>query len=430
MKTAVLATIGCILLLTMTYAVGPADPKTPPAPAEKDKADLATLADGCNAFATDLYAQLAAKPGNLFFSPASIDTALGMTYAGAAGNTADQMAKTLHFTLPADKLHPAFAKLIADLNNPTDYEAIGSVTKPAYQLSVANALWGEKGYDFKPAFLGLLKETYKAGLNEVDFKQSDAARKTINDWVAKETKDKIKDLIPAGVLTRDTRLVLTNAIYFKSGWAEEFTKHATKNEEFMIGDLAPQPRPPETVTVPLMHKTAGFGYAETDDVQVLSLPYKAGQLDMVVLLPKMERNNLANLEKSLGRKLGDWLKAIKHEEVIVTLPKFKFNSQFKLSDTLKAMGMTDAFDIKASFPGITTKEALFIQEVVHKAFVAVDEEGTEAAAATAVALATLSAPIDPPTPKVFKADHPFLFMIRHTATKTILFMGRVADPKG
>ncbi|MDD4889435.1 MAG: serpin family protein [Phycisphaerae bacterium] len=425
MKGTMRAVVGCLVMLSAALAGRPADAKTPPL-APKDAAMASPLAEGSSAFATDLYTRLAGKPGNLFFSPISIDTALAMTYAGAAGQTADQMAKTLHFTLPADKLHPAFAKLIGELNNPAkvqEYDGNKLVEKPAYQLSVANALWGQKGYDFKPTFLGLLKDAYRAGLNELDFKQTDAARKTINDWVAKETKDKIQNLIPEGLPAPDTRLVLTNAIYFKSNWNSKFEKEGTKDDAFRLSA-------DKTAQVPMMRQQAHFGYAEAGDVQVLSMPYKANELDMVVLLPK-KADGLGDVEKSLsGGKLGDWLKAIKPEQVDVTLPKFKFTSEFRLPEALKALGMIDAFDEhKASFPGITTKESLFISDVLHKAFVAVDEEGTEAAAATAVLMKPTAMPMEPPKAKTFKADHPFVFLIRHHASNTILFMGRVADPK-
>jgi serpin B len=383
---------------------------------DSDRAAVTKLGEGGNMFAADLYARLAARPGNVFFSPASIDSALAMTYAGAAGPTAGQMASTLHFTLPAEKLHHAFAALAGDLNHPPG----NWLGQPAYQFTVANALWGQQGCDFKPTFLGLLRDTYKASLNEVDFNQAEAARKAINDWVAKETHGRIQDLAPAGVLTNDTRLVLTNAIYFKGHWATQFEKSATRDEPFRLS-------PDKMVQTRMMHLQHSFGYAETPDVQVLSMPYKANRLDMVVLLPK-KPDGLAELEKSLtGEKLAGLLSAAKSRDVLVTLPKFTFASEFDLSGTLKAMGMTDAFDRqKASFPGITAKERLFVSDVLHKAFVAVDEEGTEAAAATGIIAWGRGLKEEVPA---FKAEHPFIFLIRHSPTNTILFMGRVVDPK-
>lgn len=393
------------------------------------KPNSAYVAQSSNAFAFDLYAKLAAdKKGNLFFSPSSIDTALAMTHAGAAGNTADQMAKTLHFTLPPELLDSGFAELLGILNKPPQAEDLGDTSgKPlkrlAYELVVANALWGQKGFAFKPDFTQRLKKSYGAGLNEADFATSDEATKTINDWVADQTKDRIKDLIAKGLLSGNTRLVLTDAIYFKSNWATKFEKDATKDEPFKLS-------PDKSVDVPMMHQIEHFSYADNDDLQVVELPYNANALSMVIILPR-KADGLAGVEKNLtNANIGKWLKELKRTEVDLTMPKFKFSSDFGLADTLKAMGMTDAFDAnKADFSGMTDKEKLFISAVIHKAFVAVDEEGTEAAAATAVIMDS-GGSFKPEEAKVFKADHPFIFMIRHNSTGAILFMGRMVNPKG
>ncbi len=386
---------------------------------EPPKEGIPAVVEGSNNFAIDLYAKLAKDKGNVFFSPSSINTALAMAYAGTAGDTAKQMAKTLHFSLPAEKLHPAFADLLKILNTPP-LVGKGKDRKPAYQLSVTNALWGQKNFPFKPDFTQLLNKSYEAGLRELDFAQSDAARKTINDWVAKQTKDKIKDLIPEGVLNGDTRLVLTNAIYFKSKWATEFVKASTGNGHFKL-------LTGKEVDVPLMYQKSELPYMENDDLQLLELPYVHNEASMVILLPK-KADGLANVEKQLSvANLNKWLKAKKATPVMASVPKFTFTIETMLADTLKNMGMTDAFDpAKADMSGVTGDKRLFISHVIHKAFVAVDEEGTEAAAATAEP-ETLG--IDENT-KTFYADHPFVFFIRHNSTGEILFMGRLVNPQG
>jgi serpin B len=375
-------------------------------------ADAAMLAAGNTAFATDLYAQLRKDKGNLFLSPFSISTALAMTAAGAKGQTLAEMRKVLH--LPEDP-HSAFSQLLAPM-----YSVPPGGLKRAYELSVANALWGQKGFPWKPEFTELTRKFYAAGLNEVDFAETEAARKVINDWVAAQTKEKIKDLIGPGVLDRDTRLVLTNAIYFKSAWFFPFNKGATQTQPFTLVDGT-------KVDAPLMTQTEGFRYAEDESAQVLELPYQMGELSMVVLLPK-SADGLAKMEEGLtADKLAAWEKAAKHAEVRVSLPRFRTEKEFSLAPVLKAMGMASAFSRGADFSGMTTAEKLFIAEVVHKAFVDVNEEGTEAAAATAVIMKRASAP--PREPKVFRADHPFLFLIRENKTKSVLFLGRVENPR-
>jgi serpin B len=403
-----------------------------PLPLAGPAADTEAVVAGGNQFGLALYRHLAGKEkGNLFLSPTSIHTALAMTYAGARARTAEQMAATLHFTLPQEKLHPAMGSLLKTLNTPATVSEmvpgglLGRLVEkkaPAYQLSIANALWAHKGYPFRKEFTDLVKADYAARLSELDFARSDPARKTINDWVAQETKDKIQDLIPAGIVNSDTRLVLTNAIYFKSQWAKQFQKHATKDGDWQLaGGMK--------ASVPLMREQAHYGYMETDDFQALQMPYKAGDLAMLVLLPR-KADGLGAVEKTLSAgNLATWTKKLADAEVQVTLPRFKTTSQFSLGDALSAMGMPEAFDAsKADFTGMTTADALFISAVLHKAFVAVDEEGTEAAAATAVAMA-LAAVHRPVEPKVFKADHPFFFAIRHLKTGAILFAGRVTDPR-
>ena len=403
-----------LMALILTVSVWPATAvrEEPAAPVE----DAAQVAEGCNRFAFDLYGRLKGGEGNLFLSPYSISTALAMTYAGARGETAEQMAEVLRLPASGEAVHGAYGALQSDLN------AAGE--GGAFELVVANRLWGQKGYAFLPDFLALLEARYGAGLEQLDFaRATEAARKTINSWIEKQTRDKIKELLKPGVLDAMTRLVLTNAIYFKGKWAEEFDKKLTRDEDFF-------PAPEKKVTAPLMHRTAKFGYFEGDGLQALELPYQGDRLAMVVLLPKRNvppgaKDGLAALEASLSaEKVADWLGKLHRREVRVALPRFKTTAEFSLRDTLVAMGMTDAFG-RADFSGMTGTRDLFISAVIHKAFVDVNEEGTEAAAATAVVIRPLNGGGSPPA---FRADHPFLFLIRDTKTGAILFLGRILDP--
>jgi serpin B len=379
------------------------------------EADMKAVADSNNRFALDLYGKLKEGGDNLFYSPYSISTALAMTYAGARGRTAEQMAGTLHLELPADRLHPACAGLIASLNEAGD--------KGGFQLHVANRLWGQKGETFLPEFITLTDRLYRAPLSELDFaRDPDAARTTINGWVEQQTERKIKDLIQKSDLTPATLLVLTNAIYMKADWVVKFEKQATADAPF----FAPGGR---EIKVPTMHRTDRYGYGESGNLQLLEMPYKGERLAMVVVLPR-EKDGLADLEKGLTReKLGGWLESLKSQRVKLSLPKFKATRRFRLADALVSLGMSDAFRPGvADFSGMNGKHDLFISSVIHMAFVSVDEEGTEAAAATAVGMAMAAAPIPEEIPE-FRADHPFVFLIRDRQTGAILFMGRVTDPK-
>jgi serpin B len=369
---------------------------------------------GNNVFAFDLYAQLRQEKGNLFFSPYSISNALAMTYAGARGETAKQMAQTLHFGLAQDDLHTAFSELVKHFNKKSPQRK--------YQLSVANRLWGQKGYTFLPAFLKVTEDQYGAGLDELDFAgATEKARQTINAWVEKETQDKIKELIKQGVLLPDTRLVLTNAIYFKAPWLESFSEKATKEEMFTTaaGDK---------VKVPMMRKGDRMSYMAEDTFHAVAIPYAGHELSMVVLLPK-KVDGLTELERQLtSANLDAWLKKMQPYQVDLKLPRFKNTSEFNLKKVLSKMGMALAFADSADFTGMTSQEKLKIDEVIHKAFVDVNEKGTEAAAATAVIMLPTSAVINPKT-ATFHADHPFLYLIRENQTGSILFMGRVEIPQ-
>jgi serpin B len=381
---------------------------------------LSAVVAGNNEFAADLYSRLSKQEGNLFFSPNSISTALAMTYAGAGGNTQTEMKEVLHFPLDNEPLHACFNELTTQLQRDAS-------SKAGYRLSIANRLWGQTGYPFNRTFLRLTKAHYGAELAQVDFEtNTEAARQLINSWVEKKTERKIKDLLAPGILDPLTRLVLTNAIYFKGDWAKEFNEEATEEQPFHI-------TPEKTVNVPMMHQSTKFRYMENDDIQALEMNYKGDALSMMVLLPK-EQDGLASLERALSANLlKQWADSMQTRKVDVYLPKFKLESKFSLKETLAAMGMADAFDpMKADFSGMTaasrvsgTDPGLYISAVIHKAYVDVNEEGTEAAAATAVVMRLAAAPEEPP---VFRADHPFLFLIRDNRSGSILFIGRMVNP--
>jgi serine protease inhibitor len=395
--------VPCLGLLLQAQA----EPKPVPA------ADRTAVVEGNNAFAFALYGQLRNRNGNLFFSPESISTALAMAYAGARGDTASEMAKTLHFTLPQQHLNPAMGALLSDLNAAHD----------GYQLTVANALWAQQGYTFLDNFLQLLKTDYGAGLNQVDFKgATEAARLTINRWVEQKTQDKIKDLLLPGTLAPSTRLVLTNAIYFKGDWQTQFDKAQTRDEAFY-------PSQAQTKQVAFMHREGSFSYFDGGTFQVLEIPYKSKELSLIVLLPK-DHSGLPALEQLLtASNTQQWLsQLVQRDKVIVALPKFKSTQQFELGATLGAMGMAQAFSGSADFSGMTGKRDVAISEVIHKAYIDVNEEGTEAAAATAVGFRALAMRGPVEQPPVFRADHPFIFLIRDNRSSSILFMGRMADP--
>jgi serpin B len=380
--------------------------------------DLKVVSQGINKFSFDLYKKLKDKDKdknekdenkeeNLFYSPASISIALAMTYAGARGNTEKQMANVLNFTLPQDRLHLAYSKLIENLKSNKDYE-----------LSIANALWLQKDYKYLQEFLNTMKKYYKGGFNEVDYKTNpEGARIKINDWVSRETREKIKDILNPRDITSLTRLVLTNAIYFKGKWQTEFDKMATRDEDFYLING-------QKTKVKMMYQKNTFNYYENDDLQLLEMPYKGDKVSMVIILPKAEK--FETVENMMDeKKLQDWLKNAMKTKVEAYIPRFKFTQRFDLSKVLSDMGMEDAFSPGAAdFSGINGQKDLYISKVIHKSFVEVNEEGTEAAAATAVVLDT-KALIEE---LVFKADHPFIFLIRDKETGSILFMGRVMDP--
>ncbi|HWR64489.1 MAG TPA: serpin family protein [Bellilinea sp.] len=375
---------------------------------------IGTLSTGNNEFALELYQQLRSQSGNLFYSPFSISQALAMTYAGAKGETETQMASTLHFDLAQADLHAAFNALSATLAS-----RVGDSDQGGFELNIANALWGQQGFGFQPDFLDTLALHYGAGMQAVDFAASDAARQTINDWVAEQTKDKIQDLIPEGVLNELTRLVLTNAIYFKAAWLLPFEESATQNDTFDLLDGS-------EIQVPMMRQVESFGYLKAEDFEAVELFYEGRELSMVILLP--DEDQFAAFEQNLNAAtLQSFIDQLAVERLDLSLPKFKVESSFGLAETLAAMGMPDAFDVvNADFSGMTGQPDLFITDVVHKAFVDVNEIGTEAAAATGVVMGLKSMPTGEPIE--VKIDRPFLFVIRDVQTGAMLFFGRVVEP--
>ncbi len=387
-------------------------------------ADMAALADSNSTFAFDLYHALRGQDGNLFYSPHSISLALAMTYAGAGGQTESQMADALRFSLPPDRLHLAFNAL--DQKLASRGEGLQDEDGEGFRLNIVNAVWGQREHPFREPFLDVLAESYGAGVRQADFRETpEESRLAINDWVAENTEDRIRDLIPPGVINSLTRMVLTNAIYFNASWTYPFHEADTRQYPFHLPDGG-------SVDVPMMRTSEDFGYAAGDGYQAVDLPYAGNELSMTVLLP--DEGRFREFEESLDAALAERIiEGLGSRYVTLDLPRFEFESEFRLGETLKFMGMSDAFDSAASdFSGMDGRsclagdpECLFIREVVHKAFVSVDEAGTEAAAATAVMMQAESAPPDPVSVTV---DRPFIFLIRDRETGAVLFVGRVEEP--
>lgn len=385
----------------------------PDAPPEQ----IHALVENNNTFVFDLYRSLQAQDGNLIYSPYSISLALAMTYAGARGETESQMAKTLHF-LPQGQgqLHSTFNAL--DLQLAERGKAASDEETPL-QLNIANAVWAEQTYPFLQRFLDTIALNYGAGIRLADFiNQYEAVRKEINNWVSHQTEEKIKDLIPEGVLNPDTRMALVNAIYFKADWLSSFDADSTQDAPFHLLDGS-------EITVPMMNKDALIHYAKGDGWQAVELPYQGGTAAMDIIVP--DEGRFEEIGSDLDYETASAiLGSLQPAPLSLGLPKFKFESEFGLADQLKALGMTDAFDPDlANFTGMSERDDLYISAVVHKAFVAVDEKGTEAAAATAVIVGVTSARLSDLTLIV---DRPFIFLIRDIPTGQILFIGRVLNP--
>jgi serpin B len=395
------------------------DPNEQYVPAKLD-ADGAKIVSGMNDFGAQLYGDLRSAPGDMAISPASISTAFGIAYAGARGRTALEIASTLDYPEVAD-FHASFGSLLRTMD----------LRRTGRTLSVNNALWLQERSPVQPDYEALIKRNYGAGLQRVDYKANpEDARKRINAWVESKTNGKIRNLLNSDNVTRRTRSVLVNTVYFKADWADPFDKSATRSEDFTLASG-------KRVKRDLMRQQGGYAIAEKPGLKVLAMPYRGGETEMVVVLPDAH-DGLANLERSLN---GTGLKRLLTElrdggtqgRVDVTFPKFKIEKRFELDEALQRMGMVIPFSDDSDFSGAKVVKPLSpdeedwnlkISDVIHRVFVEVEEKGTEAAAATAIAsiIVTGAGPVRPP--KVFKADHPFLFLIRDRRTDAILFIGR------
>jgi serpin B len=378
-------------------------------------ASKAAVVKGNTAFAADMYRELGDGNDNLFFSPYSISTALAMTAAGAKGATATAMREGLR--LPSGSPNAAFKAIASDLDSRTADQSQGGVP---FKLTVANSLWGEKTQPFAPEFLSTVSENYGASLELADFlHKADTERKRINDWVENKTNDKIKNLLAQGTVDASTRLVLVNAIYFKASWDKPFKAENTEDKPF-------KPLEGGSVNVPMMGRIENMMYASTDAYDAIALPYVGGELEFVAIAPRA--GTFKSFERSFtGEKLEKIYGELDTKRVDLSLPKFKIEGDgVKLKSPLTKMGMGKAFTDDADFSGITGHRDTKIDDVVHKAFVALDEKGTEAAAATAVVMRTLS--MRPTQPAVARFDHPFIFAIRDVPTGSVLFLGRVTKP--
>lgn len=366
-----------------------------------------------NAFALDLFHRLDSQGKNLFISPYSISSAFAMCYAGAEGNTKQEMSKVFHFNADQEQLNKGFADLDRMLEKIQENRKV--------ELNIANSLWAQNDYPFLPEYVSTIDKYYGADIKSIDFKRNpENARKKINAWTEEKTNDLIREIIPQGVLTPLAKLVLVSAIYFKGEWLSTFEKDRTRDEPFWV-------TPEDSKDVPMMGQSGFFEYAENKDTQVLILPYQGNDISMLILLPK-ERDGIQDLIKGLTVKhINRWIQASKTQNTQVYLPKFTIESAFSLKNVLESMGMREAFLWPgADFSGMDGRELLYLSEALHKAWVKVDEKGTEAAAATAVVMAAGSAPGR--EINMFRADHPFLFLIRENSSGSILFMGKVHDP--
>lgn len=390
----------------------PYQPNQPPKADDtgSTKQGVQDVANANNKFAFNLYSQLnKSEKGNLFYSPYSISAALAMTYEGAKGQTADEIKSVFHFP-ESNILRPNFAAIYNDINKGAK----------DYELRTGNALWVQQDFPLLSDYTSRVEKYYGGKAANLDFiKESEKSRQTINSFIGEKTNNKIKDLIPSGFLNVMTRLVLTNAIYFKGTWQWEFDTSDTRDEDFKI-------TADNTVKVPMMNmdpKKASFNYADTEDAQILELPYKGDKISMLVILPTKD---LASIESSLTtEKLNEYKSKMKETTLgSISLPKFEFDTKYFMKDTLSALGMPTAFSANADFSGMTEEKDLFIGFVIHQAYVKVDEKGTEAAGATAVGMETTAV-----MPRnVFRADHPFIFLIQEKDTGNILFFGRVVNP--
>ncbi|MCD6226904.1 serpin family protein [Candidatus Micrarchaeota archaeon] len=415
----VMITFSILSVLLLMGCVEPPVPHGPGNPSRLDDTgatleDVNAVVDANNRFAIDLYKRYSMNNENVFFSPYSISSAMAMVYEGANGQTADEIKTVFYYPDNSTSMRLGYAKIYNTLNKPSNN----------YELSTANALWIQKNYHIEQNYLNVINKYYGGKVTNLDFKSdTEGSRKTINSWVEEQTNDKIKNLLPTGSITPATRLVLTNAIYFKGKWVKQFDPKDTQKKDFFVS-------PSKTVDVDMMSLTGEqFNYTEDNDVQVLELPYDSdmnnNKLSMLIILPK-NKSGLSSVEQSLTlNKINQWRSGLSKTKVDVSFPKFKMETEYTLNNDLADMGMPTAFiPGAADFSGMTGNKDLFISKVVHKAFVEVNEEGTEAAAATGVGMLMTVAV---PEVKIFNANHPFIFIIQDDNGE-ILFMGRVSNP--
>lgn len=369
---------------------------------------LDNVVDANNQFASDLYSKYKSKEGNIFFSPFSVSTALAMTYEGAKGKTAEEMQAVLHLPVDKQKIRSDFVSIYGEINK----------ENKAYMLTNANVLWVQKDYPFISNYYSTVDTYYKGKVTNLDFKtETEKSRVTINNWVENQTYNKIRNIIPPGILTSDTRLVLTNAIYFKANWSNQFDPQNTRDVKFYVNSNV-------SVNSKMMHQLSYFNYIETSNLQILEMEYLGNDLSMLVILPR--ENNLNQIENIFNKEnLTEWKKYMTGKEVEVTFPKFKFETKYFMANDLAEMGMPAAFKFPdADFTGMSPTGELYIGEVIHQTFVEVTEYGTEASAATVEIMPGAI----PEPPKIFNADHPFIFLIQQKSTGNILFIGRLTDP--
>ena len=366
---------------------------------------VSSLVDSLNDFSFNFYQQIgSSEAGNIFFSPYSIFTAFSMAYEGARGNTAIEMQNVLNILQNNSATLGSFGRVYNLLNQKQD----------GYTISTANAFWAHQDYSFLKEYLSLLENFYMAEANELDFAKNVEAAETINNWIEEQTNDKIKDMIQPDMLSALTKLVLTNAIYFKGLWANPFDPDDTYETDFKLTSS-------ETVGVDMMMDDSFYNYTETEDLQIIKLNYQGNDLSMVIVLPK--ENNITIAESAMNyENLSKWRNGFYEMEIDVLIPKFKIEKKYSLKSILAEMGIIDAFTGAANFSGMDGTDDLFIGKAIHQSYVEVNEEGTEAAAATGIIMVLKALPYQ------FKADHPFVFLIQHEETGAVLFMGRVANP--
>lgn len=412
----VLSVIFIILFATGSSCSADENLAVPEVRSVPDAEAVQELVLGNNEFALDLFEKACGlhESDNIFLSPYSISSALGMTYAGARGQTAVEMAEVLHFTLPLEAVNRAFYSLTEALASD---ENSGSESGDSFTLSISNGLWVEDGFTLLDEYVAEVTRYYSAAVRNLDFSNdSEGSRETINDWVAERTMNKIQDLIPSGALNEDTRVVLTNAVYFKASWSKPFDEWSTADAQFSLAGGS-------TIDVPMMNQTEFFNYAATEGCRAVELDYAAGSASMLILLPdgdieEFQQGFNADMLQTIRRRLSS-------TNVSLSMPKFEFSRSMSLSQVLGELGMESAFRSGADFSGFTGSPDLFISEVLHKAFVKVDEAGTEAAAATAVIMALTAIPGQPVQMNI---NSPFMFFILDRESGSILFMGRVMDP--